>query len=131
MSIISSESFGRGLNVARLPLQRILLQEVLYILDALVEVGGKQYNAAVGDTLKLEKINKEPGTEVELNVLMTVDGENVVCGKDAEALKAKATVVAHGKDRKIIVFKYKAKKNERKKKGHRQQFTTVKVSAIG
>ena len=89
---------------------------------AIVEVGGKQYKAAVGDTLKLEKINKEPGTEVELNV---------VCGKDAEALKAKATVVAHGKDRKIIVFKYKAKKNERKKKGHRQQFTTVKVSAIG
>ena len=46
-------------------------------------------------------------------------------------MKAKATIVAHGKDRKIIVFKYKAKKNERKKKGHRQQFTTVKVSAIG
>ncbi|MCI9031508.1 MAG: 50S ribosomal protein L21 [Clostridia bacterium] len=98
---------------------------------AIVEVGGKQYKAAVGDTLKLEKINKEPGAEVELNVLMTVDGESVVCGKDAESLKAKATIVAHGKDRKIIVFKYKAKKNERKKKGHRQQFTTVKVSAIG
>lgn len=98
---------------------------------AIVEIGGKQYKAAVGDRLKVEKINVEPGAEVELNVLMKVDGETVVCGKDAEALKAKATVIAHGKDKKIVVFKYKAKKNERKKKGHRQQFTTVKVSAIG
>lgn len=97
---------------------------------AVIEAGGKQFKVAEGDVIKVEKINQEPGSEVVLPVLMTVDGDKVVCGADVENVKATAKIVAHGKDKKIIVFKYKAKKNERKKKGHRQQFTTVKIEKI-
>lgn len=98
---------------------------------AIVESGCKQYKVAVGDTFEVEKINSEPGTEVELKVLLKADGESVACGKDADGLKATAKIVSHGKAKKITVFKYKAKKNVRKKKGHRQQYTTLKVTAIG
>ncbi|MCI8612180.1 MAG: 50S ribosomal protein L21 [Clostridia bacterium] len=97
---------------------------------AVIEAGGKQFKVAEGDTLKVEKINAEPGASVEFAVLMTVDGEKISAGKDVEGMKAAAKIVAHGKDKKIIVFKYKPKKNERKKKGHRQQFTTVKIEKI-
>lgn len=97
---------------------------------AVVETGGKQFKVSEGDVIKVEKINREPGTEIELPVLMTVEGEKIACGADVEGVKAKAKIVAHGKDKKIIVYKYKPKKNERKKKGHRQQFTTVRIEKI-
>ncbi len=97
---------------------------------AVVVTGGKQFKVSEGDVIKVEKINKEPGTEIELEVLMTVDGEKIACGSEVENVKAKAKIVAHGKDKKIIVYKYKPKKNERKKKGHRQQFTTVRIEKI-
>lgn len=70
------------------------------------------------------------GDKVELPVLFTADGESVAAGKDV-AVKATAEVLGHGKDKKIIVFKYKAKKNVRKKQGHRQAFTRLKIVSIG
>lgn len=97
---------------------------------AVIEAGGKQFKVSEGDVLRVEKINKQAGDKVELNVLMTVDGDKVACGKDVESVKATAQIVSHGKAKKIIVFKYKPKKNERKKQGHRQQFTTIKIEKI-
>lgn len=97
---------------------------------AVVEAGGKQFKVSEGDVLRVEKIDKQAGEKVELPVLMTVDGDKVVCGKDAEGIKATAQVVSHGKAKKIIVFKYKPKKNVRKKQGHRQQFTTIKIEKL-
>ncbi len=98
---------------------------------AIFENGGKQYKACVGDTIKLEKLNAEVGTTVEFPVILTTDEGTVATGADVAGIKVAAEVTSHGKDKKIIVFKYKAKKNVRTKQGHRQPYTTVKVTAIG
>lgn len=97
---------------------------------AIVENGGKQYKVTEGETLKLEKIAAEVGATVELNVLMVADENGVKLGADVASAKVTATVVAQDKMKKIVVFKYKAKKNERKKQGHRQPFTAVKIEKI-
>ena len=95
---------------------------------AIIENGNKQYKVAEGDTLRLEKLNAEVGATVELNAIMVSDESGIQIG-DSVA-KVSATVVAQDKAKKIIVFKYKAKKNERKKQGHRQPFTAVKIEKI-
>ena len=97
---------------------------------AIIENGNKQYKVSEGDTVRLEKLDAEVGSEVELNVLMVADDAGVKVGQDVSAAKVKATVVAQDKFKKVIVFKYKAKKNERKKQGHRQPFTAVKIESI-
>ena len=98
---------------------------------AIIQTGGKQYKAEVGDIISVEKLDAEVGTEVSFDVLMTSDGENVVVGKPfVEGVKATAKVVEHGKGKKVIVFKYKPKKNIRKKNGHRQPFTKGEITAI-
>ena len=97
---------------------------------AIVENGSKQYKAEVGSVIRLEKLPQEVGAKVELNVLMVSDENGIKVADQAKAYKAVGEVVAQGKDKKIIVFKYKAKKNERKKQGHRQPFTDVKILEI-
>ena len=98
---------------------------------AIFENGGKQYKACVGDLVKVEKVDKGLGETVEFPVIMTADEKGVmVCG-EVEGVKVTAEVVEQGKEKKIIVFKYKAKKNEREKQGHRQPYTLVKITAIG
>ena len=97
---------------------------------AIIENGNKQYKVTEGETVRLEKLEAEVGAEVELNVLMVADDAGVKIGADVANAKVKATVVAQDKFKKIIVFKYKAKKNERKKQGHRQPFTAVKIESI-
>ena len=97
---------------------------------AIVETGGKQYKVSEGDIIEVEKLDAKAGDQVEMPVLLTVDGDKVVAGKDV-TVKATAEVLGQGKDKKIIVFKYKAKKNIRKKQGHRQPFTRVKIVTIG
>ena len=93
--------------------------------------GNKQYKAAVGETVKLEKLNAEAGSTVEFPVIITADEKGIQTGAEVENVKVTCEVLSHSKDKKIIVFKYKAKKNERKKQGHRQPYTQVKVTAIG
>lgn len=98
---------------------------------AIFENGGKQYKACVGDLIKVEKLNKSAGEKVEFPVVLTADEKAVSAGAEVAGVKVTAEVVSEGKDKKIIVFKYKPKKNERKKQGHRQPYTLVKVTAIG
>ena len=99
---------------------------------AIIVTGGKQYKVEVGDEILVEKLDSEVGAKVAFDVLMTADGENVTVGKPyVEGVKANAEVVEHGKGKKVIVFKYKPKKNIRKKQGHRQPYTKVKVLSIG
>lgn len=93
--------------------------------------GNKQYKVAVGETVKLEKLNAEAGSTVEFPVIITADEKGIQAGAEVENVKVTCEVLSHGKDKKIIVFKYKAKKNERKKQGHRQPYSLVKVTAIG
>ena len=99
---------------------------------AVVETGGKQYKVAVDEIVNVEKLQAKVGDKVELKVLMIVDGENVKTGNPyVEGSKVVAEVVEQGKADKIVVFKYKAKKNERTKQGHRQPYTKLKVVSIG
>ncbi|MCH5163040.1 MAG: 50S ribosomal protein L21 [Clostridiales bacterium] len=97
---------------------------------AIIETGGKQYRVNVGDVLDVEHLDAEEGATVELKTLMTGEGANIVCGKEAEAKKVTATVVKQLKAKKVVVFKYKAKKNVRKKQGHRQFYTRIKIESI-
>lgn len=98
---------------------------------AIFENGGKQYKACVGDLIKVEKLHGNVGDSVEFPVVMTADENGVAAGAEVSALKVTAEITGGGKDKKIIVFKYKPKKNERKKQGHRQPYTLIKVTAIG
>ena len=97
---------------------------------AIIENGGKQYKVSEGDVVRVEKLPAEVGAEVTFNVVMVSDGTGVKVGKEVANAKVTAKVEAQDKFRKIIVFKYKAKKNERKKQGHRQPFTAVKIEKI-
>ncbi len=98
---------------------------------AIVKTGGKQYRVAEGDVLNVEKLDAEIGAEVSLDVLMLVDGENVVVGKPVVAdANVVAKVVEHGKGEKVIVFKYKPKKDYRKKQGHRQPYTKLEIVSV-
>ena len=97
---------------------------------AIIVSGGKQYKVSEGDIVKLEKLNAEVGAEVSFPVMLIADGADLKVGKEVENAKVTATVLAQDKYKKIIVFKYKAKKNERKKQGHRQPYTAVKIEKI-
>ena len=97
---------------------------------AIIENGGKQYKVSEGDVLKVEKLPAEVGAEVTFNVVMVSDDKGVKVGGDVKNAKVTAKVEAQDKFKKIIVFKYKPKKNERKKQGHRQPFTAVKIEKI-
>ena len=97
---------------------------------AVIETGGKQYKVSEGDVIEVEKLGVNVGEKIELPVLLTVDGEKIAAGSDV-AVKATAEVLGQGKDKKIVVFKYKAKKNVRNKQGHRQPFTRLKIVSIG
>ena len=99
---------------------------------AIIEACGKQYKVAEGDFVLLEKLEANEGEKVVFDkVLLISDGEKIKVGTPTvKSAKVEATVVEHGKAKKIVVFKYKAKKNERKKQGHRQPFTAVKILEI-
>lgn len=98
---------------------------------AVVLVGGKQYKVSEGEVFEVERLNKEVGEQVNLDVLMIVDGKTVKAGnplvKGAEVV---AEVVNHGKQAKILVSRYKAKKHSKKQQGHRQPFTTLKIVSV-
>lgn len=99
---------------------------------AIIKTGGKQYRVSEGDVLNIEKLDVEAGNEVVFEEVLTVVADSdVKIGKPVvEGAKVTAKVVEHGKGEKILVFKYKAKSNYRKRQGHRQPFTTVEISKI-
>jgi len=99
---------------------------------AVVETGGKQYRVEEGRTLKVERLQAEPGASVTLDkVLLVADGSTAKVGSPVvEGARVTATVVGHGKAKKIIVMKYKSKVHYRRKRGHRQHFTTLRIEKI-
>ena len=99
---------------------------------AIIQTGGKQYKVEAGDEILVEKLNADVDAEVEVDVLLVSDDVGVKIGKPVvDGVKAKAKVVEHGKGEKVIVFKYKPKKNIRTKRGHRQPYTKVEILSIG
>jgi large subunit ribosomal protein L21 len=98
---------------------------------AVFETGGKQYKAQKGDIVFVERLGLEPGKTVSFDALMISDGDDVLIGTPiVKGAKVRAKVVEHGKERKIVVFKYKPKIHERIKQGHRQPFTKIEITGI-
>lgn len=99
---------------------------------AVIETGGKQYRVEKGDVLRVEKLEAEVGGKVVFDkVFLLADGDDVKVGAPyVDGSKVEASVKAHDKAKKIIVYKYKAKKNYRKKQGHRQPYTEVVIESI-
>ncbi|MDI9259872.1 50S ribosomal protein L21 [Alicyclobacillus sendaiensis] len=99
---------------------------------AIVETGGKQYKVSQGDTLIVEKLDGEIGSEVVLDKVLLVqnEGQVQVGSPYLQGAKVVAKVVEHGRGKKIVVFKYKPKKNHHKKQGHRQPYTKLTVESI-
>ena len=99
---------------------------------AIANISGKQFKVEVGQTLLVDRLNAEVNEEINLPVMLTVDGSKVKAGTPViKDVVVKAKVLAHAKDKKITVFKYKPKKNERKKQGHRQPYTKIEILSIG
>ena len=100
---------------------------------AIVEIRGKQYKVQEGDIVFVDRMDEvEEGQEITFDkVLFLSDGKKVTVGTDTvKGAKVKVTVIGHGKSKKILVFKYKAKKNERKMRGHRQPYTKIQIEKI-
>lgn len=99
---------------------------------AVIETGGKQYRVAPGDTIEVETLPGEVGSEIELDRVLAVakDGGEVLAGAQASRAKVKATITAHDRGDKIKVFKFKRKKQYKRTIGHRQNYTQVRISEI-
>jgi large subunit ribosomal protein L21 len=99
---------------------------------AVFRTGGKQFRAEPGKKIRVPSLEVEPGESITFNdVLLASDGAEVQVGSPVlEGAKVMAEVVRHGRDRKIIVFKRKRRKNYRRKQGHRQGFTEIRVDEI-
>ena len=98
---------------------------------AIIKTGGKQYRVQKDDVFKIEKINAEAGDTVTFDEVIAVGGDTLTVGTPfVEGTAVHAEVVEQGKNDKVIIYKYKAKKDYRKKNGHRQPYTLVKVTDI-
>ena len=99
---------------------------------AVIESGGKQHRVAPGEDVALEKLAGEVGETISFDkVLLTSDGDNISVGKPyLENVTVEGHITLHDRHRKIVVFKYKKRKNYRRKRGHRQDFTLVRIDDI-
>ena len=99
--------------------------------QAIIRTGGKQYRVSPGSVLKVEKLPAEQGAVVEFEVLLAGTGEAVRIGTPlVDGARVVGEVVSHGRGAKIIVYKFRKRTNYRKKQGHRQAYTEVKITAI-
>ncbi len=99
---------------------------------AIIRTGGKQYQVAIGDTLRVEKLQGEVGDTVEItDVLLVADGNNVRVGQPlVEGVRVVAKIAEHGRSKKIIIFKKKKRKGYQVKNGHRQGYTALSIEEI-
>ncbi len=98
---------------------------------AIIATGGKQYKAAEGDIIYVEKLNAATGETVTFDDVVVVNNDtDVLCGDKVANAKVTAEVVGEGKSKKVIVYKYKRKTGYHKKQGHRQPYTKVEIKAI-
>ena len=101
-------------------------------MHAIIETGGKQYKVAEGDVLYIEKLTAEAGETVTFDkVLAVLDGDTAKFGAPTvEGATVTTNVVKNGKGKKVLVFKYKPKKNYRRRQGHRQPYTKVEITKV-
>lgn len=100
---------------------------------AVVRTGGKQYRVTPGDTIRVEKLEGKTGDTLDLEeVLLVTDGERVIVGQPlVDGALVRTEIVEHNRHRKVLVYKFKRRKRYRRKNGHRQSFTALKVTNIG
>ena len=99
---------------------------------AIIKTGGKQYRVQQGDELRVEKLDAKTGDKVVFDEVVAVGGDKLVVGTPfVEGYAVTAEVLTQGKGDKVVIYKYKAKKDYRRKNGHRQPFTLVKITDIG
>jgi large subunit ribosomal protein L21 len=101
-------------------------------MHAIIETGGKQFRVAPGDVLRVPKIIGEPGSEIALGKVLALfeDAGDLVAGEKAASATVNATISAHDRGEKILVFKFKRKKQYKRTQGHRQDYTEVRVRDI-
>ena len=99
---------------------------------AVVKTGGKQYKVTKGEVIRVEKLDAEVGSEIDLpEVMMVTDQDDVQVGNPVlDTATVKAKVLEHGRAKKVVVFKKKRRKGYKKKRGHRQPFTTLEITDI-
>lgn len=99
---------------------------------AVIETGGKQYRVQEGDVIRIEKLNAEAGEKVTFDKVLAIgEGASLTVGTPlVESCSVFGTVVENGKADKVIIYKYKSKKDYRKKRGHRQPYTEVKIETV-
>ncbi len=98
---------------------------------AVIKTGGKQYRVQQGDRLRVEKLAGDVGGNVTLNEVLMIGGDKVVIGTPmVSGAKVTAEIVAQDRDKKVIIFKFRRRKNYRRKRGHRQPFTELKITGI-
>jgi len=99
---------------------------------AVIETGGKQYRVAEGDRVRVEKLDAETGTSIDLDkVLLVADGDQIRLGKPfIEGTKVTAEVTEHGRGDKVKIIKFRRRKHHMKRQGHRQWFTELKITGI-
>ena len=97
---------------------------------AIIATGGKQFKVEKDQIIKVEKLALNKGDKVSLDVVMLSDEGKVLVGEDVKKAKVEAEVLYSDKFDNIIVYRYKAKKNERKRQGHRQPYTALKILSI-
>lgn len=101
------------------------------IQQAIIRTGGKQYRVSTGSVLRVEKLAVDAGATVNFDVLLVGQGEDAKVGKPLVAgAKVEGQVVSHGRGPKLIVYKFRKRTNYRKKQGHRQAFTEIKITSI-
>ena len=110
----------------------VIKERQVQSMHAIIETGGKQYKVAEGDILYIEKLNAEAGDTITFDqVLAVLNGETATFGAPVvEGASVTANVVKNGKGKKVLVFKYKPKKNYRRRQGHRQPYTKVEITKI-
>ena len=101
-------------------------------MHAIIVTGGKQYKVAEGDVLYIEKLPVEAGETVKFDeVLAVIDGDKATFGTPVvEGASVEAKVAKNGKGKKVVVFKYKPKKNYKRKQGHRQPYTKIEITKV-
>ncbi len=120
----------KALNVDTRPI--VSARRKIHTMYAVIETGGKQYRANVGDKFRIEKLPGETSTEIIFDKVLVVGGEGETRFGNPYVSGARVTaeIIKQGRGDKVLVFKYKSKKNIRKMKGHRQYFTEVEIKNI-
>ena len=115
-----------------MPLRGKYAAQSSFMAFAVIRTGGKQYRVEPGTLIRVEKIEGDVGAAIEFNEVLLSGGDAIRIGTPlVEGAIVRGEIVAHARDKKVLIFKKKRRKNYRRRRGHRQSLTTVKVTEIG